>query len=380
MKKKSGKRTMFMSVLMSAPGPLIVGAGLMVGRSTTQLADFLRRSAELLALIVACIVYSMTSGDEADKANGSDGQNNISEQERKAKRKADLERNSNLFVGAMMCLSGSAMLLITLLSADTEKGNVIPGLAVAVLGVIANSLFWRKYTKLNRQEPNAILAVQSRLYRAKALVDICVTTALGSVALFPTAQVSYYLDKIGSVIVALYLAWCGVKTVRENVGVSQTFTEEKPLRAYQVKSRWPMWYVLSLMIGCVGIVINYLNAPIMPTVFTAVPLGVVFGGYFCFFVIMKLPRYYDENKICVYYDTIFRMNMAGLPFNNSNWPYIVRVGRIWSCATVAFYPWLSAIISICFPAIPWLVHLWVFLVLGLGGLFIPMYVVGKKYE
>ncbi|MBR6615858.1 MAG: cation transporter [Lachnospiraceae bacterium] len=204
MKQKSGKRTMFMSVLMSAPGPLIVGAGLMVGKSTTQLADFLRRSAELLALIVAFIVYSMTGDGEADSQS--------------RERKARLERNSNLFVGAMMCISGSAMLLITLLSNSTEKGNVIPGLAVAVLGVIANSLFWRKYTKLNKQEPNAILAVQSRLYRAKALVDICVTTALGSVALFPEAQFSYYLDKVGSVIVAVYLAWCGIKTMKENTG------------------------------------------------------------------------------------------------------------------------------------------------------------------
>lgn len=193
---------MLLSVVMSAPGPHVVGAGLLMGKSTTQLADFLRRSAELLALVVAFIVYNMTSKD---------GQND-------PERKVRLERNSNLFVGAMMCLSGTVMLFIALLSTSAEKGNVIPGLSIAILGVVANTLFWRKYTKLNRQEPNAILEVQSRLYRAKALVDICVTTALGSVALFPTAKVSYYLDKVGSVIVAVYLVWCGVKTVRENYG------------------------------------------------------------------------------------------------------------------------------------------------------------------
>ena len=49
--QKSGKRTLLLSVLMSAPGPLIIGLGLTVGRSTTQLADFFRRSAELLAII-----------------------------------------------------------------------------------------------------------------------------------------------------------------------------------------------------------------------------------------------------------------------------------------------------------------------------------------
>ena len=126
MKQKSGKRTMLMSVLMSAPGPLIVGAGLMVGRSTTQLADFLRRSAELLALIVAFIVYSMTGDDEKENIVSDVGDKNFSSKsgqnaKRTENRKETLERKSNIFVGAMMCLSGSAMLLITLLSTDTEK-------------------------------------------------------------------------------------------------------------------------------------------------------------------------------------------------------------------------------------------------------------------
>ena len=47
--KKSGSRTFLMSVLMSSPGPLVVGLGLLAGRSSTQIADFVRRSSELLA-------------------------------------------------------------------------------------------------------------------------------------------------------------------------------------------------------------------------------------------------------------------------------------------------------------------------------------------
>ena len=92
---------------------------------------------------------------------------------------------------------------------------VIPGLAIAVLGVIANTAFWIKYTRLNKKEPNAILQVQSRLYRAKALVDGCVTVALLSVLILPDSPVSYWLDFIGSLIVAVYLIYCGVQTVLE---------------------------------------------------------------------------------------------------------------------------------------------------------------------
>lgn len=197
--QKSGSRTLLMSVLMSSPGPIVVGLGLMMGKSSTQLADFVRRSSELLAIIMSYVVYTVTNKEELyDEA-----------------KKARLERLSNLFVGAAMCLGGAAMLVIAIFSENTEKGNVIPGLTIAILGVIANTLFWIKYTKLSHQSHNAILIVQSRLYRAKSLVDTCVTIALGCVALFPGSAAAYYLDMTGSIIVALYLIWCGIKTVRE---------------------------------------------------------------------------------------------------------------------------------------------------------------------
>ena len=196
---KSGSRTLLLSVLMSAPGPLVVGLGLMAGRSSTQIADFVRRSAELLAIIASFVVFHLTT-----REGGCDGE-----------KRAGMERLSNCFVGAMMCLGGGFMVLLAFLSDTADKGNVIPGLAIAVMGVIANTAFWIKYTRLNRKEPNAILQVQSRLYRAKALVDGCVTVALLSVVIAPASNLSYWLDFIGSLIVAVYLIFCGVQTILE---------------------------------------------------------------------------------------------------------------------------------------------------------------------
>ena len=197
---KSGKRTLLMSVLMSSPGPLVVGLGLLVGQSSTQLADFVRRSAELLAIILSFVVYTLTT-----KENYTD-----------LEKKARLERFSNIFVGAAMLLGGIAMLFIAVFSENTDKGNVIPGLSIAVMGVIANTLFWRKYTRLSRETANPILTVQARLYRAKTIVDSCVTIALATVAIFPQSQAAYYLDIAGSVIVAVYLVYCGAKTIKES--------------------------------------------------------------------------------------------------------------------------------------------------------------------
>lgn len=197
--KKSGSRTLFMSVLMSAPGPLIIGLGLLVGKSSTQIADFVRRSAELLGIIMAYIVYRITTKDGVCDTQ----------------KKENLERISNIFVGAMMCLGGMLMLLLAFTAENEDKGNVIPGLVIALLGVVANTLFWLKYSRLNKEESNAIIAVQARLYRAKSLVDSCVSIALLSVVLFPASVISFYLDFFGSVIVAVYLVWCGIRTIME---------------------------------------------------------------------------------------------------------------------------------------------------------------------
>ncbi len=200
MQSKSGSRTLLMSVIMSAPGPLVVGLGLIAGRSSTQIADFFRRSAELLAIIVAFVVYRRTNRD-----GGMD-----------AALKAHMELRSNLFVGGMMCVSGIFMVIFAVFGGNADKGNVIAGLAIAAMGAVANTIFWVRYTFLSRNGDSAILKVQSRLYRAKSLVDICVTGVLIVVMLMPGTEAARRLDMAGSIVVALYLVWCGAKTVYEN--------------------------------------------------------------------------------------------------------------------------------------------------------------------
>ncbi|MDF2984551.1 MAG: putative rane transporter [Eubacterium sp.] len=198
MKQKSVEGTFLASVVMSSPGPIMVGAALFFGRSSTQLADFIRRTAELVAIIVSWIVFRILhKKGEPDAAY-----------------KNKLEHITNLCVGVAMCLSGAAMLFIALFSHNAKKGNVIPGLVIAVLGVTTNSWFWLRYRKLNREKPDRILSVQSRLYRAKSLVDACVITALTVVAYTPASFAARYADLGGSIIVAAYLIANGIITIR----------------------------------------------------------------------------------------------------------------------------------------------------------------------
>ncbi len=197
--KKSGFRTLLMSVLLSAPGPLVLGLGLTVGRSSTQHSDFARRTAELLALIVALAVYTVTNRRPDTDAG----------------RKETLERRGNLFTGAIMCVSGLSMLLLTVLGGSEDKGNVLPALAIAFLGAVTNVIFWRRYTALYRRDGNSILGVQARLYGAKSAVDLCVTVALAAVLAFPGTRTAVYLDGIGSLLVSLYMVRCGIRTILE---------------------------------------------------------------------------------------------------------------------------------------------------------------------
>lgn len=168
--------------------------------------------------------------------------------------------------------------------------------------------------------------------------------------------------------------------VEQIIKTAISFSDDAPQRGYQTKGKWAVIYAVSLAAAAIGLLLNHLDTHISQMSLTAVILGAVFGAYFCFFVRIRLPAYYDENRISGMIDGVFRMNVPGLVFNNSNWPHIVRVGRIWSCAAMALYPLLSFLMTILNVQLWITIELGVFLTLILGGLFIPIYIVGRKYE
>jgi len=207
-KAGSGQRTLLASVALSTPGVIAVAIGFILGRSSTQFADFIRRTAELAAVIVSWTIFSITNKDGAHDSVG----------ESVMLKKVRLESIAKRCVGAAMCISGAVMMLIAVLSHGGESGNVIPGLVIAILGVIVNTFFWLRYSKLNKIDPNEILAVQSKLYRAKSFVDICVVAALATIAIAPNSTAAVYMDIAGSVAVSIYLAVNGAIIMLEKQG------------------------------------------------------------------------------------------------------------------------------------------------------------------
>ena len=168
--------------------------------------------------------------------------------------------------------------------------------------------------------------------------------------------------------------------VEQIVKTAISFSDEAPQRGYQTTGKWAVIYAVSLVMGLLGLWLNQLYGQITEPLSMSVVMGAIFGGFFCFFARTKLPAYYDENRINGMIDGVFRMNVPGLVFNNSNWCHILRVGRIWACLSMAVYPMLSLLMTVINRDLWVWMELYVFLTLILGGLFVPIYIVGRKYE
>jgi len=147
-------------------------------------------------------------------------------------------------------------------------------------------------------------------------------------------------------------------------------------------------YLLCAFISIVGMFCLYLlqkevvllqAIDIMP-VYMVATVAIGFGAYFWIFIKERLPKYYDENEISVYVDGILHMNMPGVAFNNNNWPHIVDALRCWSIFGMIFFPFVYLPLMAEFKEYGVITQL--ILVLGsvLGGLFIPVYVLGRKYQ
>lgn len=231
------------ALLLSLWGPLATGLAVVSSHSTTQLADFIRRSVELVALFVSWWVFRHLERQKLGGGAGRDrpGRSTFAPRPQRQGRKppwtvawsalrtmgnrAGLERMAGLSVAAAMGCSGLVMLAVATSRFSTFEpgGNVYPGLAIAGLGLLTNAWFWRRYSVMTREHYSPIIAAQRQLYNAKAFVDLCVLVALAAVAIGPAHPATRYVDILGSVAVAFYLLWSVVRTLRTSSGAPAGF-------------------------------------------------------------------------------------------------------------------------------------------------------------
>ena len=196
-KGKQGEGTLLTSVILSAPGPLILAGALLYGRSSTQVADFIRRSLELIALLVSYLVFRFMGRQVLTQT-----------------KKDQLQKLADLFVGGSMCLSGPVILFLSFWSFGQEKGNVAPGLIIALMGVLVNGVFALRYGVLYQREAHGIFSIQKKIYQAKFLVDLAIALSLTTVILYPGSRMTDWTDFSGSLLVSVYLLYSGMKILR----------------------------------------------------------------------------------------------------------------------------------------------------------------------
>jgi len=159
--------------------------------------------------------------------------------------------------------------------------------------------------------------------------------------------------------------------------------QEQERRTGQRKRWQRRWAVLAAAaLGAVGLTLaaGATVEELSLSVLTVEALCLLFGLWACFFAKEVLPAFYDREKLNLYSQGAFRMNLPGVRFNNSNWPHILEAMRWWCSVTPVVYPlaWLAlrGALAPRFGAM-WELPLCLFACLGL---FIPMMAAGKRYE
>lgn len=167
--------------------------------------------------------------------------------------------------------------------------------------------------------------------------------------------------------------------VEELVKAAISYGAQKPERAWRKAGRWPAVYALCLLLGgaCLlwGLLDGHLGS-FSPVLYL---LSGIFGAYFVFFVKLRLPDYYDRDRISSFSDGPIRLNLAGLAINNSNWPYIVRAARLWTCAALALPPALEQLLSRLAPAL-WRAAEPYFFAAAALSLVAALYIPGKRHS
>ncbi len=159
--------------------------------------------------------------------------------------------------------------------------------------------------------------------------------------------------------------------------------EEQDLFRMNRKKRL-IFFVPILAVSCVETLLLQVWAQLksVPTdnLYLFAVIGIICGCYFWIFAKEKIPTYYDQNKVTAYSDGVFRMNLVGTSINNSNWKYILQVGRIWSVACMVVLPLLYFLVEIFLSDIVGRTGEYALIIICIAGLFVPMHVVAKKYE
>jgi len=163
-----------------------------IGHSTTILADFFKTACETFANFLAWLSLRRVAQGKTGVYQYGYGK---------------LENLSSLTVAGAMIIAFTVILygVIDRLRHPAPVGQVWLGLLTTSIAFVLNVWLWLKNHRLARKDPSPIMESQWRLFRTKAINNISVISILGLSALLRRYPWSFYIDPVGSLIVAGFL-------------------------------------------------------------------------------------------------------------------------------------------------------------------------------
>ena len=166
-------------------------------------------------------------------------------------------------------------------------------------------------------------------------------------------------------------------------------SEERPLPKFPSRKTWICIDMIAAFILLIEFAVLFTNTPLFTLEDNSLILlrenllvGIVLGCIFSvisLFLKGRLPDYYDLYKIS-HVGGFFRIQLSGVSINNSNYPYIIFALRIWSVAMMTIYPLIYVALSYILGTIWTSWEEAICLIIILGSMFVPLYVIAKKFE
>ena len=198
------EKTLRAAWMISLLGPFVTTYAFLVSQSATIFADLLRRTTELLSLFFSWFIFKKVNKTSITKP--------IYYSDK-------LENLSGLFISIVMFFSFGLIIVNTIneFADPKEVGWILPGLVIALFGVIINGYFWKRHRSLAKEESTPILEAQWQLYRSKTVVDSSVVITLVSSEIFTPYEWHLYIDPVGSIVVAIFVLASAIKVFKETI-------------------------------------------------------------------------------------------------------------------------------------------------------------------
>ena len=174
------ERSVFAGLLFGAVALIPGLVAVILGHSTTLLADWLRSFTETFAILLSWLTLrKVTRGGRSTYDYGY----------------GKMESLSSLIVATAMALSFAAVVFsaISRIRQPEPVRQVGWGLLLSIAAAAINVTLWQRNYRLARQEPSPIMESQWRLFRAKAVVNLTVILALGLSVLLREFAWSVYI-------------------------------------------------------------------------------------------------------------------------------------------------------------------------------------------